>query len=164
MDFDSLKDAQSGLGTAAVIVMDKSTDIVAMISRFSQFYKHESCGQCTPCREGTGWLWKMMRRFEKVFLMIFRVNIRARRYLVRSISSGNLQRKLKDIPFVHWVMLQHGQCKVSFDISDRRWRREFRDIVVRWEQVRWREVGILRAFRIRRRLLHLGCRRVESQM
>ena len=67
MDFDALKDVQSGLGTAAVIVMDKSTDIIAMISRFSQFYKHESCGQCTPCREGTGWLWKMMRRFEKVF-------------------------------------------------------------------------------------------------
>ena len=66
MDFDSLKDAQSGLGTAAVIVMDKSTDIISMISRFSQFYKHESCGQCTPCREGTGWLYKMMRRFEKV--------------------------------------------------------------------------------------------------
>src|SRR2546423_9676273 len=66
MDFDSLKDAQSGLGTAAVIVMDKSTDIIAMISRFSQFYKHESCGQCTPCREGTGWLYKMMRRFERV--------------------------------------------------------------------------------------------------
>lgn len=66
MDFDSLKDVQSGLGTAAVIVMDKSTDIISMISRFSQFYKHESCGQCTPCREGTGWLYKMMRRFEKV--------------------------------------------------------------------------------------------------
>jgi hypothetical protein len=67
MDFDSLKDAQSGLGTAAVIVMDKSTDIVQMIARFSQFYKHESYGQCTPCREGTGWLYKMMRRFAKVF-------------------------------------------------------------------------------------------------
>lgn len=65
MDFDALKDVQSGLGTAAVIVMDKSTDIIAAIARFSQFYKHESCGQCTPCREGTGWLWKMMRRFEK---------------------------------------------------------------------------------------------------
>jgi NADH dehydrogenase (ubiquinone) flavoprotein 1 len=66
MDFDALKDVQSGLGTAAVIVMDKSTDIIAAISRFSQFYKHESCGQCTPCREGTGWLAKMMRRFETV--------------------------------------------------------------------------------------------------
>ena len=63
MDFDSLKDAQSGLGTGAVIVMDKSTDIVAAIARFSQFYKHESCGQCTPCREGTTWMMNMMNRF-----------------------------------------------------------------------------------------------------
>jgi NADH:ubiquinone oxidoreductase subunit F (NADH-binding) len=69
MDFDALKDVQSGLGTAAVIVMDKSTDIVAAIARFSEFYKHESCGQCTPCREGTGWLWKMMKRFERVFVL-----------------------------------------------------------------------------------------------
>ena len=53
MDFDALKDAGSGLGTAGVIVMDKSTDIVKAISRLSYFYKHESCGQCTPCREGT---------------------------------------------------------------------------------------------------------------
>jgi len=64
MDFDSLKDVQSGLGTAAIIVMDKTTDIVAAISRLSAFYKHESCGQCTPCREGTGWLANMMQRFE----------------------------------------------------------------------------------------------------
>lgn len=64
MDFDALRDAQSGLGTAAVIVMDKSTDIIRAISRLSAFYKHESCGQCTPCREGTTWLDKMMRRFE----------------------------------------------------------------------------------------------------
>ncbi|KAJ3282859.1 NADH dehydrogenase [ubiquinone] flavoprotein 1, mitochondrial [Borealophlyctis nickersoniae] len=64
MDFDSLRDAQSGLGTAAVIVMDKSTDIVQAISRLSAFYKHESCGQCTPCREGSGWLANMMKRFE----------------------------------------------------------------------------------------------------
>ncbi|PVU85451.1 hypothetical protein BB560_007012 [Smittium megazygosporum] len=63
MDFDSLRDLNSGLGTAAVIVMDKSTDVVAAISRLSSFYKHESCGQCTPCREGTTWLDDMMRRF-----------------------------------------------------------------------------------------------------
>ena len=62
MDFDALKDAGSGLGTAGVIVMDKSTDIVKAISRLSYFYKHESCGQCTPCREGTGWMWRMMER------------------------------------------------------------------------------------------------------
>jgi NADH-quinone oxidoreductase subunit F len=62
MDFDALKEARSGLGTAAVIVMDKSTDIVAAISRLSHFYMHESCGQCTPCREGTGWMWRLMER------------------------------------------------------------------------------------------------------
>ncbi|WP_138380155.1 NADH-quinone oxidoreductase subunit NuoF [Luteithermobacter gelatinilyticus] len=62
MDFDSLRDVQSGLGTAAVIVMDKSTDIVKAIARLSAFYKHESCGQCTPCREGTGWMWRVMER------------------------------------------------------------------------------------------------------
>lgn len=62
MDFDSLKAVGSGLGTAAVIVMDKSTDIVRAIARLSEFYMHESCGQCTPCREGTGWLARVMNR------------------------------------------------------------------------------------------------------
>ncbi len=62
MDFDSLKAVQSGLGTAAVIVMDKSTDIIAAIEKLSHFYMHESCGQCTPCREGTGWMWRIMKR------------------------------------------------------------------------------------------------------
>ncbi|MEO1707869.1 MAG: NADH-quinone oxidoreductase subunit NuoF, partial [Pseudomonadota bacterium] len=62
MDFDALKEHKSGLGTAAVIVMDKSTDVVKAISRISYFYKHESCGQCTPCREGTGWMWRVLER------------------------------------------------------------------------------------------------------
>ncbi|HZS64747.1 MAG TPA: NADH-quinone oxidoreductase subunit NuoF [Xanthobacteraceae bacterium] len=62
MDFDTLKNLKSGLGTAAVIVMDKSTDIVRAIARISYFYKHESCGQCTPCREGTGWMWRVLSR------------------------------------------------------------------------------------------------------
>mgnify|MGYP001809774554 CR=1 FL=1 len=65
MDFDGLREAGSGLGTAAVIVMDKSTDIVRAITRLSRFYKHESCGQCTPCREGTGWMWRMMERLDR---------------------------------------------------------------------------------------------------
>ncbi len=65
MDFDALRDVKSGLGTAAVIVMDKSTDIVKAIARLSKFYKHESCGQCTPCREGTGWMWRVMERMVK---------------------------------------------------------------------------------------------------
>ncbi len=62
MDFDGCKALGSGLGTAAVIVMDKSTDIVRAISRLSHFYMHESCGQCTPCREGTGWMYRVMER------------------------------------------------------------------------------------------------------
>ena len=60
MDFDALRGVGSGLGTAAVIVMDKSTDVIKAIARLSRFYKHESCGQCTPCREGTGWMMRMM--------------------------------------------------------------------------------------------------------
>ena len=62
MDFDSLRAAGSGLGTGAVMVMDKSTDVIRAITRLSAFYKHESCGQCTPCREGTGWMWRVMER------------------------------------------------------------------------------------------------------
>ena len=62
MDYESLQAVKSGLGTAAVIVMDKSTDIVKAIARLSKFYMHESCGQCTPCREGTGWLWRLLEK------------------------------------------------------------------------------------------------------
>jgi NADH-quinone oxidoreductase subunit F len=62
MDFDALREHRSGLGTAAVIVMDKSTDIVEAIARLSHFYRHESCGQCTPCREGMGWVYRVMER------------------------------------------------------------------------------------------------------
>jgi NADH-quinone oxidoreductase subunit F len=62
MDFDSLRALKSGLGTAAVIVMDKSTDMIRAIARLAAFYKHESCGQCTPCREGTGWMWRVLTR------------------------------------------------------------------------------------------------------
>jgi NADH-quinone oxidoreductase subunit F len=62
MDYDSLRAERSGLGTAGMIVMDKSTDIIRAIARFSRFFKHESCGQCTPCREGTGWMMRVMYR------------------------------------------------------------------------------------------------------
>ena len=62
MDFDSLAAEKSGLGTAAVIVMDKSTDLIRAVARLSKFYAHESCGQCTPCREGAGWMWRVMER------------------------------------------------------------------------------------------------------
>jgi len=62
MDFDAMRIAGSGFGTGAVIVMDKSTDIVKIITRLAYFYKHESCGQCTPCREGTGWMYRILKR------------------------------------------------------------------------------------------------------
>jgi len=62
MDYDGLRDKGSSLGTAAVIVMDQSVDMVKAIWRLSKFYKHESCGQCTPCREGTGWMMRVMER------------------------------------------------------------------------------------------------------
>lgn len=65
MDFDALREVQSGLGTAAVIVMDQSTDIIKAIARLSKFYMHESCGQCSPCREGTGWMYRMMTNLVK---------------------------------------------------------------------------------------------------
>jgi NADH-quinone oxidoreductase subunit F len=64
MDAESLKAAGSSVGTAGMIVMDEDTDLIPVIRRISAFYHHESCGQCTPCREGTGWMEKILRRFE----------------------------------------------------------------------------------------------------
>jgi len=63
MDFDGLVASQSALGTAAIIVMNKQTDVIKAIARLMEFYKHESCGQCTPCREGVGWMYKILTRF-----------------------------------------------------------------------------------------------------
>ncbi len=65
MDADSLKAAGSAVGTAGLIVMDEDTDLIEVLMRISKFYYHESCGQCTPCREGTGWLWKILSRFQR---------------------------------------------------------------------------------------------------
>jgi len=64
MDADSLKAAGSSVGTAGLIVMDEDTDLIRVITRIAAFYHHESCGQCTPCREGTGWMHKILKRFE----------------------------------------------------------------------------------------------------
>jgi NADH-quinone oxidoreductase subunit F len=65
MDFDALAKLKSGLGTGAVIVMDKSTDPIKAIARIAYFFKHESCGQCTPCREGTGWMFRVLERMQR---------------------------------------------------------------------------------------------------
>jgi len=62
MDFDTLKAAGSGLGTGAMIVMDEMTCMVSVLRRLARFYSAESCGQCTPCREGTGWLYRVLTR------------------------------------------------------------------------------------------------------
>jgi len=64
MDYDAIAKAGSMLGSGAVIVMDDSRCMVKSLQRLSYFYMHESCGQCTPCREGTGWLWRMVDRIE----------------------------------------------------------------------------------------------------
>ena len=64
MDYDSIAKAGSMLGSGAVIVMDDSRCMVKSLLRLSYFYMHESCGQCTPCREGTGWLWRVVQRIE----------------------------------------------------------------------------------------------------
>jgi NADH-quinone oxidoreductase subunit F len=64
MDYDSIAKAGSMLGSGAVIVMDESRDMVDVLLRLSYFYMHESCGQCTPCREGTGWMWRILQRIQ----------------------------------------------------------------------------------------------------
>ncbi|RIB13233.1 hypothetical protein C2G38_2326420 [Gigaspora rosea] len=74
-DFDALHDVQSGLGTAAVIAIDKSTDIVQAISRLSDFYKHESCGRCTPCKESTEWLMGVMSRFQRGYAVLREIDM-----------------------------------------------------------------------------------------
>ena len=96
MDFDSLQAVNSGLGTAAVIVMDKSTDLIKAISRISYFYKHESCGQCTPCREGTTWLWEMMEKM---------ANGEARVDEIDTLLDLQIQHKLTlDMAFFHYMV------------------------------------------------------------
>ena len=64
MDFDSLVAEKSGLGTAGIVVINNDQDIIKCMARIARFYKHESCGQCTPCREGSGWMWRMLERMK----------------------------------------------------------------------------------------------------
>ena len=65
MDFDACVEEKSGLGTAGIVVINKDQDIIKCMARIARFYKHESCGQCTPCREGSGWMWRMLERMAK---------------------------------------------------------------------------------------------------
>lgn len=118
MDYDSLKDAGTGLGTGAVIVMNKSTDIVSAIARLSHFYKHESCGQCTPCREGTTWMMNMMDRMvegrghireidmllEITYVFTFRAPM---------VADRPAENKSRVALSVHWATPPRGLSKAS---------------------------------------------------
>lgn len=65
MDYDALRDAGSAVGAGSVIIMDETTDMVQVLERLAYFYHEESCGQCTPCREGTGWLYRILHRINR---------------------------------------------------------------------------------------------------
>ena len=100
MDFDGLKAVGSGLGTAAVIVMDKSTDIVRAISRLSYFYKHESCGSARHAGKATGWMWRMMERLRTGDAEISEID------LLQQVTNRS-----KGTPSARWVMPQHGRSR-----------------------------------------------------
>ena len=131
MDFDALVAAQTGLGTAAIIVMNKQTDVVKAIARLALFYKHESCGQCTPCREGIDWMNTMMWRFAEgnakpeEIDMIWELSKQIEGNI--NVNPNNTILSIIHIPFkvtlfVLWLMEQPGQCKVLLDISDQNWK------------------------------------------
>merc|ERR1712046_286073 len=101
MDFDDCVANQTALGTAAVIVMSKDADLVRCISRLMDFYKHESCGQCTPCREGVDWMAKILQRW-----------VREKPKNQKSICFGKSVSELKTILFALWPMVPLGQFKV----------------------------------------------------
>jgi NADH-quinone oxidoreductase subunit F len=94
MDFDGCREKKSALGTAAVIVMDKSADIVRAMARISYFYKHESCGQCTPCREGMGWMWRVLNRmaeghaFKREIDMLWEVTTQIEGHTICAFGDG----------------------------------------------------------------------------
>lgn len=126
MDFDALKDSQSGLGTAAVIVMDKSTDVVRAISRLASFYKHESCGQCTPCREGSKWTEQIMKRFEagqaraREIDMLQELTKQVEGHTICGMSSRSRYKhqEYTDIKVQLSARPLHGHCRVWYGISD----------------------------------------------
>lgn len=131
MDFDGLKDSQSGLGTAAVIVMDKSTDVVRAIARLSHFYRHESCGQCTPCREGSKWTEQIMSRFQKG--MGREREIDMLQELTKQVEGHTICGKLMHLYPLFLIMiltqalqllvrLSPGPFRVLFATSDPSWR------------------------------------------
>merc|ERR1712003_360126 len=108
---DALVEAQTGLGTAAIIVMNKQTDVVKAIARLAMFYKHESCGQCTPCREGIDWMNTMMWRFTEGNAQAAEIDM-----------LWELSKQIEGTPSVPWLMEQPGLCRASSGTSGLSWR------------------------------------------
>ena len=102
MDYNSLQQAGSSFGTGAVMVMDETTCMVKVLRRISRFYMAESCGQCTPCREGTGWLYRMLTRI-----------VEGKGEEAISTSSSMWPTRLKATRFARSAMQRHGRCRVS---------------------------------------------------
>ena len=103
MDFDSLIENKSGLGTAGIVVINKDQDIVECMARIVRFYKHESCGQCTPCREGVGWMWRILDRVVKRKATYSDIDL---------LSDVTKQRKV--IQYVLWEKVLHGLVQKVF--------------------------------------------------
>ena len=147
MDFDALKDSQSGLGTAAVIVMDKSTDVVRAISRLSHFYRHESCGQCTPCREGSKWTEQIMQRFEKgqgrerEIDMLQELTKQVEGHTICGKSTPLLKSERSLIILQLLARLSHGLFKALSAISDLSWRHGCRSSRRRMADLPWLAAG-----------------------
>merc|ERR1711941_213144 len=120
MDFDALVAAQTGLGTAAIIVMNKQTDVVKAIARLALFYKHESCGQCTPCREGIDWMNTMMWRFAEGNAKAEEIDM-----------IGNCQSRSRVTPSAPWLTEPPGQSRDSSDTSDQSSRPDLLNITTR---------------------------------
>jgi len=106
MDYDAISKAGSGLGSGAVIVMDETTCMVRALERLSYFYHEESCGQCTPCREGTGWLYRIVHRIEH--------GEGRKEDLDLLLSVGD---NIADAPSAHWARRRYGRCRACSDTS-----------------------------------------------
>src|SRR6185312_13938778 len=137
MDFDGCAKHKSALGTAAVIVMDKSTDIVRAMTRISYFYKHESCGQCTPCREGMGWMWRVLTRMsegraqKKEIDMLFEVTKQIEGHTICAFGDGaawpvqGLLRHFRPAIAIPSSRRRSKRWEGSLSLNGRIWRQHF---------------------------------------
>jgi len=126
MDFDSVRSAGSGLGTGATIIMDETTCMVSMLRRISRFYFAESCGQCTPCREGTGWLYRVLTRItegqgvEADLDMLLDVANKIEGHTICALGDAAawpVQSFLKHFHHEFKYMIEHAGCSIVDSIS-----------------------------------------------